>query len=622
MKKLLFFASALLLVAASCTNELVDVNNEESVVPESTAAPVLYASFESNEVESKAGFTYDGAGHYDHYWTAGDHIYVFPKEDRYDIYNCTDASTGEFTLLKDRTGSATAVDKVYAIYNSELSDDGNVIDDGYANMWTATPPFIATPISWNYTVAGPDKNGAYGYNNIMAAAVDDLSEKLVFKSCVGWLRLQLKGTQKVKSIKITSNVGYIFPISMSEVYVQNMDGTPNFGYEEGLNGLDRKLNISAPYAQLNTSTATDFYITLPPCTMSKGFILTIEYADGTSQEIETTQQVYQIKRNTVLKLPERTVGTTISNLSSAGTANCYIVQSAGNKKFKASVKGNSLESVGTPLSAKVLWESFNTHTAPNPGDIITNVTYLDGYVYFKVPFTNKGNAVIAVYDGENGTGNILWSWHIWVTDLDGLTTPVDLTAYAPGLRLMVASLGATEMAGVPLYYQWGRKDPFYRYATYNVTEFIEGTVHPTSSYGGSISVANSIKYPTSYYYAAPVYFWDNDLTPAERINLWKEDTKTIYDPCPYGWKVMNASDFKTAVTNGLNSGLFNFGAWGSLVSFTTGEMMGGPSAHWTSNAYLDGENFRVDYINHNAGNYGAAQDVFTSGAYPVRCQKQ
>ena len=493
MKKLLFFASALLLVAASCTNELVDVNNEEPVVPEATAAPVLYASFESNEVESKAGFTYDGAGHYDHYWTAGDHIYVFPKEDRYDIYNCTDASTGEFTLLKDRTGSATAVDKVYAIYSSELSDDGNVIDDGYANMWTTTPPYIATNFSWSYTVNGPDKNGAYGFNNIMAAAVDDLSEKLVFKSCVGWLRLPLKGTQKVKSIKITSNVGYIFPISMSEVYVENMAGTPNFGYEEGLNGLDRKLNISAPYAQLNTSTATDFYITLPPCTMSKGFILTIEYADGTSQEIETTQQEYQIKRNTVLTLPVRNVGVSSTDLSYSGTANCYIVSYSGNKKFKASVKGNSLESVGTPLSAKVLWESFNTHTAPKVGDIVTNVTYLDGYVYFKVPFTNKGNAVIAVYDGENGTGNILWSWHIWVTDIDGLTTPVDLTAYAPGLRLMVASLGATEMAGVPLYYQWGRKDPFYRYATYNVAEYVEGTVHPTSSYGGSISVANSIK---------------------------------------------------------------------------------------------------------------------------------
>lgn len=24
--------------------------------------------------------------------------------------------------------------------------------------------------------------------------------------------------------------------------------------------------------------------------------------------------------------------------------------------------------------------------------------------------------MIAAYDGENGTGNILWSWHVWVTD--------------------------------------------------------------------------------------------------------------------------------------------------------------------------------------------------------------
>ena len=24
--------------------------------------------------------------------------------------------------------------------------------------------------------------------------------------------------------------------------------------------------------------------------------------------------------------------------------------------------------------------------------------------------------MIAAYDGANGTGNILWSWHVWVTD--------------------------------------------------------------------------------------------------------------------------------------------------------------------------------------------------------------
>lgn len=625
MKKYLFCIAALLTAAVACTYEPVvpEENNkidQTEIVPESTAAPVLYASFETNEIDTKAGFTYDGAGHYDHYWNAGDHIYVFPKEDIYDIYECTDAAKGTFTLLKDRTGSATAVDKIYAIYNSELADDGNVIDDGYANMWTATPPYIATSISWNYTVNGPDKNGAYGYQNIMAAAIDDYSEKLVFKSTVGWLRLQLKGTQKVKSIMITSNVGNIFPISMSEVYVTNMAGTPGFDYEDGLNGNQRKLSISAPYAQLNTTTATDFYITLPPCTMSKGFILTIEYADGTSQTINTTEQVYQIKRNTVLKLPERTVGTTISNLSSAGTANCYIVQSAGNKKFNASVKGNSLESVGSPLSAKVLWESFNTHTAPNEGDIITNVTYLDGYVYFRVPFTKKGNAVIAVYDGENGTGNILWSWHIWVTDLDGLTTPIDYGSYVSGWKLMKVSLGVLESADVPLFYQWGRKDPFYRYATYNVAQYVEGTAHPTAYYYNSTSVAGAIEHPMWFYYGANnSYVWDTG-TLGDRVNLWKDDSKTIYDPCPAGWKVMSGTTLATAVGNGFDGSTAGFGNWGNLTVTTTSVLQGSESHHWTSHGYTVSENLRIDFLNHG-GTFGMGQEVTTSAGNPVRCEK-
>lgn len=621
MKK--YFALALMLLAASCANEALNQNVEEPVVPESAAAPVLYASFESNDVDTKTGFTYDGAGHYDHYWNAGDHIYVFPKEDRYDIYNCTDATNGTFALLKDRTGSATSIDKIYAIYSSELIDDGNAIDDGYANMWTATPPYIATPISWNYTVDGPDKNGAYGYNNIMVAAIDDPGEKLVFKSTVGWLRLQLKGTQKVKSIMITSLVGYIFPISMSEVYVTNMAGTPAFDYEEGLNGNQRKLSISAPYAQLNTVTATDFYITLPPCTMSHGFQLTIEYADGTSQTINTSDQEYVIKRNVVTKLPERTVGTTIANLSASGTANCYIVQSSGNKKINASVKGNSLESVGTPVRAGVLWESFNTNTAPSVGALVMNVTYLDGDVYFRVPSdpsTTQGNAVIAVYDSSD---NILWSWHIWITGYSGLTTPIDLSSFVSGFKVMPLSLGVLESAGTPLYYQWGRKDPFYRYATFNLPpeNVVEGTVHPTPNYSGYASVATAINHPTTFYYGASNSSnWDTN-TNSDRIDLWRDDTKTIYDPCPYGWKVMSGSNISSAIDNGLAIGTLNFGSWGSLAVAPAGSIMAAESYHWTSHGWLNSGNLRLDYMNHQGALYQVGTQVSTSGAFPVRCEK-
>lgn len=615
MKKYLLCLAALLFAVASCS-EKPEVENPEEIAPESTAAPVLHALFETNEIESKAGFTYDGSTYYDHYWTAGDHIYVFPKEDIYDIYNCTDAAAGTFSLVKDRTGSATPLDKVYAIYSSELFDNGNSIEDGYATMWTATPPYIATNFGWNYTVDGPDKNGAYGYYNILVAAADNIGDNLVFKSTVGWLKLQLKGTQKVKAITVQSVFDNIFPISMTEVYVTNMAGTPAFEYEEGLNGKDRKMSISAPYAQLNTTTATDFYIALPPCTMSKGFKVIVEFADGTTNSITTSEQSYQIKRNTVLKMPERTISTTISNLSSSGTANTYIVQSAGNKKFNASVKGCSGESVGTPVRAGVLWESYNTHETPSVGDIVKNVTYLDGYVYFNVPFTKKGNAVIAVYDSSD---KVLWSWLIWVNDLEGLTTPDDLSSFVPGFKLMKYPLGQIASGERGLYFQWGRKDPFYFCDSSGVTE-VKSTGSLTAS-TASVTVDSGIANPTTFYYPAS-YAWESTYN----TGLWSDAAKTMHDPCPPGWKVVSASNLSAALAAGFNNGvngtaIFNSGL--SCIIYSADHLTYGPgmNRYWTSAARLGGVNVVTKAIDVDGVNLSVVDETGTSVGYQLRCEK-
>ena len=63
--------------------------------------------------------------------------------------------------------------------------------------------------------------------------------------------------------------------------------------------------------------------------------------------------------------------------------------------------------------AKLIWQDAE--------GLITSVGIDNGYVTFTV--TNnmanlvEGNALIAVTDGANGTGNILWSWHIWITEM-------------------------------------------------------------------------------------------------------------------------------------------------------------------------------------------------------------
>lgn len=97
-------------------------------------------------------------------------------------------------------------------------------------------------------------------------------------------------------------------------------------------------------------------------------------------------------------------------ISQNETANCYIVTEAGNYKFQT-VQGNSSTSVGVVASVAVPWESFGTNVTPSVGDLVNTVSVDGDYIVFLVS-NKKGNAVIAANDGSN---NILWSWHIWLT---------------------------------------------------------------------------------------------------------------------------------------------------------------------------------------------------------------
>ncbi len=266
-------------------------------------------------------------------------------------------------------------------------------------------------------------------------------------------------------------------------------------------------------------------------------------------------------------------------------ANCYIIKSnpAGNEQdpmydgfcFDATIAGNGekgMISIGAqklypedvhlkPISADIVWE-----TAPR---LITQVELIMGYVRFKVAKDptdpNKfmeGNAVIAVYD-ENR--NVLWSWHIWITDMP---QEVSYTEGTTTITLLDRNLGATaanwDVAGAAfgnaletygLYYQWGRKDPsmgppqwnyspinmitapYYDYSsdTYNAAEVVRVAAPELKD---AVENPMYLIMPTGHtqtYYYNWLY---------EKIDfLWGynsssgKTTKTIYDPCPYGYRV-------------------------------------------------------------------------------------
>ena len=238
------------------------------------------------------------------------------------------------------------------------------------------------------------------------------------------------------------------------------------------------------------------------------------------------------------------------DLSENGTANCYIVTKADKYKFRPT-KGNSSETPAGIERVDWLWMS--------EADLITNVKYGKGGITFDAG-DKRGNAVIAAFNAAN---EVVWSWHIWLTD-DPTTN--GHTASSDKYYLLDRNLGATSTEAFNpnsygLYYQWGRKDPFVGQRNagsgtrFQETEaFSEITAaHVTNGGYAFTTVTNEVvgttkasaveyitKNPMTFVYAKITTYgsswWNSAYTDYE--DLWGYGTtKSIYDPCPVGYRV-------------------------------------------------------------------------------------
>ena len=240
------------------------------------------------------------------------------------------------------------------------------------------------------------------------------------------------------------------------------------------------------------------------------------------------------------------------DLSETASANSYIVDKAGDYKFKA-VKGNSDEAVA-PATVEVLWETVNTATAPEAGAVIAKAGFADGYVSFSTPATLvPGNALIAAKDAA---GTVLWSWHIWIP-----ATPVVASTFGGvvGVPMMDRNLGALvaaapnakpDGASIGMLYQWGRKDPFPGVASVDASDpFATTGSIVLDSEKQNFSIEESVQNPTVYVKTGS----DSNKTWVDvpSTELWGK-TKTVYDPCPPGY-IVSTRDKSWAFWGGMSS---------------------------------------------------------------------
>ena len=324
---------------------------------------------------------------------------------------------------------------------------------------------------------------------------------------------------------------------------------------------------------------------------------------------------------------------TYTDLSAEGTANCYMISAAGKYKFKA-VQGNSDATVGNVKKTEVLWETFGTDVMPNVGDLVAEVGYKNGYVYFSTPETfANGNASIAV---RNSKDLILWSWHIWCTE-EGWIDQV----YANNAGTMMdRNLGATsatpgDVGTFGLLYQWGRKDPFLGSCIFKKSEEAASTGSWTST-ASRQTISYAEENPTTF--ICHERGWCTGIG-AGSSNLdfrWQDEKKTLYDPCPAGYRVPSITFWQTAFIKktwddyGYGSYFIladeNSTAWypaTGLKNNKTGLVSDYQAAlYWSSTYYQDIYDEACHYHFGYYGNYISGNYDTVSFGKPVRCVRE
>ena len=239
-----------------------------------------------------------------------------------------------------------------------------------------------------------------------------------------------------------------------------------------------------------------------------------------------------------------------TNLSAAGTANSYIAPRMQEiYLFDATVQGNGRATTGiTPqklkgTSARLIWQTGTAERA-----VVCDVGYNGSRISFRTGTAIGGNALIGLFDKD---GDCIWSWHIWATN-GALTTHV----YPSGYVFMDRNLGAENLdpgdpASRGLYYQWGRKDPFpydlaafdygegFAFGTYYGEDSSTATVtwaaaHPATLLGRAADPSDPAQRLSSWLGQPSPNLWGNASTGGRPTTA---GAKSIYDPCPPGWRV-------------------------------------------------------------------------------------
>lgn len=327
------------------------------------------------------------------------------------------------------------------------------------------------------------------------------------------------------------------------------------------------------------------------------------------------------------------------------------------------------------LKAQILWSDVNKFVmdgaAQSEAVVVgaacrSTANTADGYVVVH-PGGGRGNAVVILYEDMDGVEGytkdvdvIRWSWHIWNGGYYpyGVYPASNIAATGNGQKWMNRNLGATSnlsstdnLATHGLFYQWGRKDPQPSMGrSYSAPALSSTSPHYTPSYvhgvyfssaphsevsnlGGATS--HPLIRPYDTYDITQANWYTNDRTSTAYYALWgatgvgvtTPNAKSVYDPCPEGYKVpyygaYGTADFTAPVSNSYGLTLSSYGGYYPLTGYRyasgmTGYMMGSSGQYWTATMF--GGNNAYSLGMGNSGSVLVSNRGVVSTGRAVRC---
>lgn len=281
MKKLLLALAAVAVMSSACQKAEVEAPVNEGRVLDATIENIAVTRTVMDEDNIIR-------------WSDGDQIVGFMKSTFGAKFQVTGSSVGETSasfeeVSSDGLNAGTELDHIIAYY--PYSSSVKIAKSGPNYALDVVLPAEQTYVQESFG------NGA------MPMVAVSKTNNITFRNVCGGMKLQLKGTQKVASVKVEGKNGEI--LSGAAVVIAYADGTKPSITMSDETSTSVTLNCGSG-VQLNENDAVEFIIVLPPVAFSKGFVVTVADAAGNVQTIET-DKVNEVKRSALLVMPAVTL---------------------------------------------------------------------------------------------------------------------------------------------------------------------------------------------------------------------------------------------------------------------------------------------------------------------------